>query len=580
MSLVMVEYSHASGGIGNRFLSLTCRFLQVRLSVNRGGIASIMKRRDFLRLAALGSVTSFGFPAISSVSVSDSSGKRTRRVKAFSLDEVTIAQLQEMLTTGKVSSAILLKKYQTRIEEIDRRGPALNAVIELNPDALAIATALDDERKSRGPRGPMHGIPVLIKDNIDTHDRMTTTAGSLALKGSIPPRDSFVAARLRTAGAVILGKTNLSEWANFRGSLSTSGWSGRGGQTRNPYVLDRNPSGSSSGSAAAVSANLCAVAVGTETDGSVTSPSSFTGIVGIKPTLGLISRSGIIPIAHSQDTAGPMARTVTDAAILLGALAGSDPRDPATTEASAKKLENYTSCLDLNGLRGARVGIARKLFGFHPKVDALMDSVIGVIKGQGAELIDPIDFKKPSELDEAEIQVLRYEMKADMNVYLASLGPNAPVHTLEEIIAFNKQHAAQELQWFGQEELLKSQAKGPLTEPAYLDALATCRRLARTEGIDAAMEKDKLDALVAPTTGPAHVTDWLLGDHGLGDSTTTMPAVAGYPHITVPAGFVSGLPVGISFFGRAWSEAKLLRIAFAFEQATKARRSPRFLPTL
>ena len=539
-----------------------------------------MKRRDFLRLAAIGGAAAASLSTAQSALATSASTKTLPRVKPFELDEATIFQLQQIIANRKSSAVVLVKKYLRRIEEIDRQGPALNAVIELNPDALNIAAALDDERKTKGPRGPLHGIPVLIKDNIDTHDRMSTTAGSLALKGSIPPRDSFVAAQLRAAGAVILGKANLSEWANFRGSFSTSGWSGRGGQTRNPYILDRNPSGSSSGSAVAVSANLCAVAVGTETDGSVTSPSSFTGIVGVKPTLGLISRSGIIPIAHSQDTAGPMARTVTDAAILLGALAGSDPRDEATAEASAKKFENYTTCLDINGLRGARLGVVRKFFGFHPKVDALMESVLAVIKGRGGELIDPIELKKPSELDEAEIQVLRYEMKADMNAYLAALGPNAPVHTLKEIIEFNQQHAAEELQWFGQEELLKSEAKGPLTDQAYRDALATCRRLARTEGIDAAMDKDNLDALVAPTTAPAHVTDWLLGDHGLRDSTTTMPAVAGYPHITVPAGFISGLPVGISFFGRAWSEPKLLRIAFAFEQAMKARRPPRFLPSL
>ena len=538
-----------------------------------------MNRRAFLRLAALTGIAAFSTPTIPLARASSLASGPSKKVKPFELDEITIAQLQDRLARGEASAVSLVKKYQARIEAIDRHGPRLNAVIELNPDALAIAAALDKERRSQGPRGLLHGVPVLIKDNIDTHDRMTTTAGSLALAGSIPPRDSFVAARLRAAGAVLLGKSNLSEWANFRGSLSTSGWSGRGGETRNPYILDRNPSGSSSGSAVAVSANLCAVAVGTETDGSILAPASFYGIVGIKPTLGLVSRSGIIPIAHSQDTAGPMARTVADAAILLSALARTDAFDPATAEASAKAEKDYGRGLDLGGLRGARLGVARSFFGAHPKVDELIESALGQLKQLGAELIEGIALKKSAELEQAEGEVLHYEMKADMNAYLASLGPQATVRTLKDIIEFNQRHKDTELLWFGQEELLKSEAKGPLTEKAYLDALATCKRLARTEGIDAAMNKDNLDAIVAPTTTPAHVTDWVLGDHDLGDSTT-FAAVAGYPSITVPAGQVFELPVGISFFGRAWSEPTLLRIAFAFEQGSKARRPPRFLATI
>jgi amidase len=537
-----------------------------------------MNRRTFLRLAAVSAGWSFSVPALADVPSPANGPQPAYRPKRFDLEEASITQLQELMRRGKVSSVGLVKRYQRRIGEIDRHGPKLNSVIELNPAALEIAAALDKERQANGARGPLHGVPVLLKDNIATHDRMSTTAGSLALAGSIPPRDSFVAEKLRRAGAVILGKTNLSEWANFRGALSTSGWSGRGGQTRNPYVLDRNPSGSSSGSAVAVSANLCAVAVGTETDGSILSPASFTGIVGIKPTLGLISRSGIIPIAHSQDTAGPMARTVSDAALLLGALGGSDPRDSATVEADARAERDYSLTLN-GGLHGMRVGVARVYFGAHPRVDELMESALAELERQGATLIDNIGLKKSPELEAAELEVLRYEMKADMNAYLASLGPEAPVHTLQEIIEFNQKHAAQELRWFGQEELVKSQAKGPLTEKAYVEALATCRKRSRTEGIDAAMAKDKLDAIVAPTSTPAHVTDWATGDHGLGDSTTPA-AVAGYPSITVPAGFVFGLPVGISFFGLAWSEPKLLRIAFAFEQATHARRPPRFLPQL
>lgn len=535
-----------------------------------------MNRRDFLRLSMLCGAASF---APAAWAETGSASKPFFRPKHFDLGELTIPQIQERLASGKSTAVALVKKYRARIEELDRRGPKLNAIIELNPDALAIAADLDHERRTKGPRSALHGIPVLIKDNIDTHDRMSTTAGSLALTGSIAPRDSFVAQRLRAAGAVILGKTNLSEWANFRGSLSTSGWSGRGGQTRNPYVLDRNPSGSSSGSAVAVSANLCAVAVGTETDGSILSPSSFCGIVGIKPTLGLISRSGIIPIAHSQDTAGPMARCVTDAAIVLGALAGSDPRDAATAAADAHRAPDYTRFLVPGGLRGARVGVARAFFGYHPAVDALAESALAALENLGAELIDPVPLKRPPELEHAEIEVLRYEMKADLNAYLAGLGPSAPIHNLKELIAFNQQHKDQELRWFGQEELVKSEAKGRLTEPAYREALATDRRLARAEGIDSVMDQHKLDALVAPTSTPAHVTDWITGDHGLGDSTT-LAAVAGYPSITVPAGFVFGLPVGLSFFGRAWSEPELLRIAYAFEQATHVRRPPQFLPTI
>jgi amidase len=496
-------------------------------------------------------------------------------VKSFELDEITISELQDGMKSGKFTARSLVEQYQARIAEIDKQGPAINSVIQLNPDALAIADALDQERKAKGERGNLHGIPVLIKDNIDTADNMMTTAGSLALVGSRPPQDSFVAKKLRAAGAVILGKTNLSEWANIRSGHSTSGWSGRGGLTKNPYALDRNPCGSSSGSGAGVSANLCAAAIGTETDGSIVCPSSANGVVGIKPTVGLVSRSGIIPISHSQDTAGPMCRTVKDAAILLGALTGADPEDAATAESASKSREDYTQFLDANGLKGARIGVARKYFGFSDTVDALMERSLDAMRKQGATLVDPADIDTFGKFDESELLVLMYELKADLNAYLARLGLSAPVRTLKDIIDFNEHNHDKEMPYFGQDLFLKAETKGPLSTPEYVAALAKNHRLARTEGIDALMDKQRLDAIIAPTAGPAWITDLVNGDHVAGGSSSAA-AVAGYPNINVTAGFIFGLPVGISFFGRAWSEPILIRLAYAFEQATNARRAPEF----
>jgi len=533
-----------------------------------------MNRRRFVRTGLFSSV------ALATVTnlADGATEKPATAPAAYELDELTTSDLQAGMKSGKYTALSITRMYLDHIDEIDKHGPAINSVIELNPDALSIADAVDNERKAGRVRGPLHGVPVLIKDNIDTHDRMTTTAGSLALGGSIPLQDSFVAKKLRDAGAVIIGKTNLSEWANFRSSHSSSGWSGRGGQTKNPYVLDRNPCGSSSGTGAAIAANLATIGVGTETDGSVVCPSNANSLVGIKPTLGLISRAGIVPIAHSQDTAGPMCRTVTDAAILLGALTGIDPRDNDTKASAGKSLADYTKSLDANGLKGARIGVHRKGFGFNDAVDKLMKDCIDIIKRRGATVIDPADIPTAGKFDDSELEVLLYEFKADLNEYLRSLGPRAPVKSLKEIIDFNDQYHDREMPWFGQDIMTKAQAKGPLTDKAYRDALTKNRQLSRKEGIDLIMDKHKLDALIAPTGGPAWVTDWVNGDHFTGGYSTTS-AVAGYPHITVPAGYVVGLPVGLSFFGRAWSEPALIKFAYAFEQATQARRPPQFLPT-
>lgn len=498
------------------------------------------------------------------------------------LEDVTLAELQARMSDGRLTARRLTEMYLERIEALDRGGPALHSIIETNPDALNIADALDRERGERGPRGPLHGIPILLKDNIDTADRMATTAGSHALVGSRPAQDATVAARLRAAGAVLLGKANMSEWANFRSSHSSSGWSGRGGQALNPYSLERTPCGSSSGSATAVAANLAAASLGTETDGSILCPATINNVVGIKPTVGLTSRAGVVPISHSQDTVGPFGRTVADAVLVLGAIAAPDPRDAASQTGTHPRLTDYTPFLDANGLRGARIGIARETyFGYSEKADAIAEAAIETLRGLGAVIVDPANIPTAKAMHESgtEFDVLLYEFKADLNAYLAGLGPEAPVHSLEEVIAYNAAHADLELPYFGDDLMAKAQAKGPLTEEAYVRALAENHRMARQEGIDAVMDAHALDALVMPTGRPAWKIDLVNGDPSGGGASSQPAALAGYPAISVPAGYASGLPVGITFMGRAYSEPVLIRLAYAFEQATRVRRPPSYRAT-
>ncbi|MCH1572124.1 MAG: amidase [Longimicrobiales bacterium] len=544
----------------------------------------MIDRRRFLGTsAAAGAGFALGSGACAPVDSANGgapAGSVAFEVPSFELDEVTVTELQAAMASGERTSRSITELYIGRIEALDAQGPELRSIIELNPDALELADQLDAERAAGTVRGPLHGIPVAIKDNIDTHDGMTTTAGSLALEGSIPPQDSYLAEKLRAAGAIILAKANMSEWAYFRGYRATSGWSARGGQCRNPYALNRNPCGSSSGSGVAVSANLVPLTIGTETGGSIMCPSSINGVVGIKPTVGLWSRSGVIPISHSQDSAGPMARTVRDAALLLGPLTGVDPRDEATVASEGNSFLDYTQFLDPDGLRGARIGVARSFTFQEPRVYDLFEEALAAMRDAGAILVDPTNLDASAWNDPQSLVLLEYEFKHDLNAYLASLGPDAPVKTLAEVIAFNEANADLEMPYFGQERLHDSQARGPLTDPEYLRAKATIQLATREDGIDRLVSEHNLDAIVAPTRDIPWVTDHIAGDRLDGGSSAGPAAIAGYPDISVPMGFVSGLPVGISFFGGAWTEPALLRIAYAFEQATNHRQAPTFAPTL
>jgi amidase len=521
-----------------------------------------IERREFI-----------GVSAVAMLGVA-SSGSTSAQPNALDLTEKSLGELQSLMERRVTTSVAVTSGYLARIRSIDKK---LNSIIQVNPDALVIAAAMDKERRAGKVRGPLHGIPIVIKDNIDTADKMKTTAGSLALVDApTPKQDAFVVEQLRKAGAVIIAKTNLSEWANFRHTASTSGWSGRGGQTHNPYILDRNACGSSSGTGAAIAANLAAVGIGTETDGSILCPSSINGLVGIKPTVGLVSRSGIIPIAASQDTAGPITRTVADTALVLSALSGVDPRDPATAGSANKGRSDYQMFLDPNGLKGARIGVARDYWG-NASADKVMNAALEVMKKAGADLID-VKFPNLSKIGDAEFLLLQYEFKDGLEKYLAERG--SQYKTLDDLIKFNKDNAAKELQYFGQAIFESSAKKGDLTSKEYVDAKETCRKYAREEGIDKVMNDNKLDAIVAPSNAPTWTIDLINGDCFSGYiNSPAMPAVAGYPNITVPAGFARELPIGISFFGRAWSEGTLIKFAYAFEQLTKARRAPKYLPT-
>jgi amidase len=520
-------------------------------------------RRDFLGASA-GALAALGTPS--------TSASAAGAMKPFAFEEATLADLGARMASGELTAAALASAYLERIREIDQAGPKLRAVIEINPDALAIAESLDRERKSGRVRGPLHGIAVLVKDNIASGDQMSTSAGSLALDGVRTARDAYVVARLREAGAVLLGKTNLSEWANFRSSNSLSGWSSRGGQTLNPYAYERSPSGSSSGSGAAVAANLCAVAIGTETDGSITSPSACNSLAGLKPTLGFVSRTGIVPIAHSQDTAGPMARSVADCALLMNAIAGADQLDPATSERGMPRGVDFTAQLERTDLKGVRLGVGRQYFGTNEKADRVIEEALAALKGLGAQLVD-VEIPSFGKLDESEFEVLLFEFKADLNQYFARHMPDGPMKSLADVIEFNARNAERAMPIFGQDLLVKAQEKGALTDRKYRAALAKCRKLSRAEGIDAALKKHRVQAIVALTSPPPWIRDPVSGDSSRG-GCTTFPAVAGYPHVTVPAGYVAGLPVGVSFFGARWSDAKLLGLAHAFEQATRHRKAP------